>query len=75
MLSSVKSVHVLLLVINSTFNPIAYSLFKKDIKAEVKRFSVLLVGSFPVDMTENVPSSSGSSLLRRGGTGPYLVGT
>ena len=38
MLSSVKSVHVLLLVINSTFNPIAYSLFKKDIKAEVKRF-------------------------------------
>ena len=37
MLSSVKSVHVLLLVVNSAFNPIAYSLFKRDIKAELKR--------------------------------------
>ena len=36
-LSSVKSVHVLLLVVNSAFNPIAYSLFKRDIKAEFKR--------------------------------------
>ena len=36
-------VHVLLLVLNSAVNPLAYALFKKDIKKELKRLTCFVV--------------------------------